>query len=225
MKPLAQYDWAFALCVDYRLERERDRIQKIMDDQGIAPDRMAFFIDGHGQQLPRQLYSQISPVNIPSTWKDMPASYSHFTAIRSMVKEAIKNHWRHFLLIEDDLVLADDFEEVAGAAMSQLPATWDMMYYGANHSGHRTRQVGPNLLRCFGSACTHCVAFRHTIYDAILSLPEDRTIDWNIGHRLHDKYECYAAWPNTATQKPGYSLLWKQQVDYSHLWENSGDPA
>jgi hypothetical protein len=220
MKPLARYDKVFALCVDYRYDRESHRISDLLESQGV--DEFQFYIDGEGHQLPRRMYTRISPATAPRTWQDGLPAYRHFTAVRDIIRQGKEKGWKTILLVEDDLVLLDNFEEVAGKALEQLPDDWDMFYFGANHSGHRTKQIAPNLLRCFGSACTHCVAFKDSIYDAILELPEDRTIDWNIGYRLHELFRCYAAWPNTAIQKPGYSTLWLRSVDYTPLWDNKG---
>lgn len=225
----SRFDYTYCLSVDYRYEKEKERIQKLLIPYGIYIDTNDpehwpnghFFIDGKGEQLPMSWYNQISP-SPPPTWQDGEGSYAHFRAFKKMIGGF---DGETLLVVEDDLVLTPDFEEVATKALEQLPDDWDMFYFGANHSGHRTREISPNILRCFGSACTHMVAFRRPIYDAILELPEDRTIDWNIANRLHHKFCCYAAWPNSAIQRPGYSLLWKRQVDYSDLWKNKGEAA
>lgn len=230
-----KFDWTYCLSVDYRYEKERDRIINLLHPYGInffdsrlfvesGFGNASFFIDGKGDQLPRDHYNQISPPP-PPTWQDGPGAYAHFCAFKKMIGDTADAGTNTLLIVEDDLILTPEFEETATAALAQLPDDWDMFYFGANHTGHWTRDVDKNLLRCFGSACTHMVAFRHTIYDDVLALPPDRTIDWNIGHRLHQKYNCYACWPSVALQKPGYSLLWKQRVDYSDLWENKGQPA
>lgn len=217
---LSRYEVAFGLFVDYRYRKDYNRVWELLKSKGIVTFKT--FIDGKGNELPPSLYTQISPTPVP-TWKDGPASYSHFVALKKIIECAKAGGATEFLFVEDDLVFTEEFDEVVRKAHADLPNDWDMLYYGANHSGHKTRVITPNILRVFGSACTHCVAIRNTIFDDILALPPDKTIDWNIANRLHGKYNCYAVWPNVAIQRPGYSYLWKQRVDYSDLWKDRGE--
>lgn len=205
------------LCVDYRYESEKDRVLSLLESRGVTD--VEFFLNGRGELFPRKDYKQITST-APASWCDGIASYNHFRAFQTMIRQAKEAGDKSLLVLEDDVIFTDTFDEVVNSV--NVPEDWDMLYYGANHTDYTTHDIGTNLLRCFGSTTTHCVAFKHTIFDAILSLPVDRTIDWNIGQRLHTHYNCYAIFPAVAIQKPGYSYLWHQQVDYSHLWKNKG---
>lgn len=217
-----QHEWTYILSVDYRYNKERDRLLDLLLPRGIKLySNCSFFIEGKGQYLPREAYNQISPP-VPLGYRDGPNSYAHFCAFRNIIKQAGDMGVENILIIEDDLILTKDFDEIALQAWEQLPDDWDMLYYGANHSTARTQDIGSHLMRVCGSLTTHMVAFKSTIYSDITSLPIDKTIDWNIAHRLHDKFKCYAVWPSIARQKPGYSLIWGQRVDYSELWERKG---
>lgn len=219
-----KHDWTFALSVDYRYMQEKDRIISLLAPHGLKENtNFSFFIDGTGHQLAKSMYNQITPL-MPHSYLDGPGSYAHFCAFKAMTRKAKNYNFDSFLIVEDDLVLTDDFEEVSTLAWQQLPPDWDMLYYGANHTKATTEEAGSNLLRVDGSLTTHMVAFRSTIYDAVLSLPDDKTIDWNMAQRIHHKFKCFAVWPSVALQKPGYSQIWKRHVNYSHLWSNKGTP-
>lgn len=213
---LSKFDDARILSVDYRYESERDRLVELLNKRGVYP---RFFIEGRGEELARNLYNQIS-CDAPPTWKDGRPSYNQFRAIKSIIEETKKAGGNNVLFMEDDLVFTLYFDDIVD--IIEIPDDWDMIYYGANHTKHKTQGAGPHLIRVFGSTCMHCVGINHTIFDAILSLPCDRTMDWNIANRLHESYHCYAIYPSVALQKPGYSHLWRQHVDYSELWGNKG---
>lgn len=213
---LSKFDVARILIVDYRYKTEKDRMVELLKSKGVTP---SVYVTGNGQHLRRSLYHQVS-CPPPPTWQDGWGAYDHFRAFKTMITEAKENGKTTLLIAEDDLIVTDDFDEVIERI--RIPDDWDMIYYGANHTDSGTRQIAPNVLRCFGSKTTHLVAFRHTIYDAVLSLPSDRTIDWSIGQRLHKDFNCYAIFPPVALQKPNYSQLWKRYVDYTELFKNKG---
>lgn len=217
---LSSFDAAFVLCVDYRLNHDTiDRIEGIFHPRGIEP---SWFIDGAGTMLPPSSYSRLHTL-APKTWQDGHNSFQNFRAFKTMLAKSLESGYETILIAEDDLIITDEFDAVVDKL--EVPADWDMFYYGANHSNAKTHQVNEHVLRIYGSTCSHLVAFKRRIIPSILALPSDRTMDWNIANRLHGEFNCYAAWPNIAIQKPGYSHLWHQEVDYSPLWKNKGTPV
>ena len=221
IQPLSIYDYISLLCVDYRhysLGKINERLQsKGIDSMNIHP-----FIDGQGAILPLFMYNQLSPPP-PKTWQHGAPAYSHFSAMKKIIENAMAKGAKTLLFTEDDVIFTDDFDRLVVSIHNQLPDDWDMFYYGANHSSAKTKQISENILRVFDSRCTHCVAIKNTMFEPILALPADVTIDMNIGQRLHPHFNCYAAWPAIALQEPNYSYLWYRPVDYTDLFSSKGE--
>lgn len=208
--------WATCLIVDKRYESERDRIIKLVNSMGLA-DRTSFFIDGDGQH--NYFYDQTT-LELPNGWIHGQGAYQHFRALQEIVRDNREWGRSNFLFIEDDCVLTEDFTNI------EFPDDWDIMYFGANHSNslwYYIDEAKPSIMRVMGSLTTHCVAFNHTVYDAILELEPTHVIDKLIADRIQPFYNCYAVWPNTAIQKPGLSHLWNQQVDYTEIFSRRND--
>ena len=217
---LSSFDSVVVLSVDYRYNEEHERVKTLLENNWAKSP--SFFVNGRGEQLAALMYDQLNFRVPPEGWIDGNPAFQQFRAIKKIVSQAKQAGNRSLLFVEDDVVLADDFQDVVGRA--RVPGDWDMIYYGANHSEARTKQVAPNVLKVVGSTCTHLVGIKSTMFDEIISLPTDRTMDLNIANRLHDRFNCYAIFPAVATQSPGYSYLWKRPVDYSALWANRGLP-
>jgi hypothetical protein len=218
------YDAIKVLIVDKRWDDEYDRLDTMIRNRGGAPD---WFLEGKGKLLAKGLYDQISPTP-PVGWRFTPAGYYHFRAIQGIVRQAKEEGAGNVLIVEDDCVFTDEFDQVVGAAtveMKEMSADWDILYYGANHSPADTFQMSPHVLRVFGSLTTHCFGVRNTAYDAILDLRPTDMIDALIARELHPWLYTLAIWPNVALQKPGFSTIWNQYVDYTTVFDVKGGRA
>lgn len=230
---IKDYDRIVVLVVDHRYHTEVPRIQQLIASKGgreVIP-----FVDGTGQILPRKLYNQISPR--PSLgWQDSDKTYSQLIAIRSILRAAKDDGVENLLFLEDDVDFTPEFDEVVVRATEQLESSatempdgrhiplpkWDMLYYGANHTWHRTDQLHENVLGLSGSYCLHCVGIRRRMFEPLLNLPDEKVMDWMISTYIHHQYDCYAIWPSVAIQRPGFSYLNSKHQDYSSWFKNKG---
>ena len=60
------------------------------------------------------------------------------------------------------------------------------------------------------------------MFDSLLRLSPYHVIDKVIADTIHHTHKCYAVWPNVAIQKPGYSYLSMQEMDYTDYFKNKG---
>jgi GR25 family glycosyltransferase involved in LPS biosynthesis len=91
---------------------------------------------------------------------------------RNILIDAIKKNYDQILILEDDIVLCDDFHERLNEYSYQLPNDWDEAYLGAirfpKHGD--LSQVSENVYEnymCFG---TQAIILKNTIFDYILML-------------------------------------------------------
>jgi hypothetical protein len=204
-------DHAVCLSIDHRYVTEADRIR-----QTFAPyvGELEFFIDGAGELLPAEMYDQRT-LPLPPNWTDKPGAFQHLTAMKTIAQHALDRGWDSFLFIEDDCVLSDNFELVMPQALADLAtyaAAWDMFYLGAMHCLPPVQELTPNLIQVRHAACLHCVVFRRTVFAELAAMPPDRA-DMYIGWNMQYRFAAYAARPDVAFQKPGYSYF-EQKFNY-----------
>lgn len=212
------FDDCTCLIVDKRYEADRPRIEGLLAPYGLRP---RFFLDGDGVTLDRHLYDQTT-LTPPAPWRFGQGAYQHFRAMQEVVRRAKAAGRRSLLWVEDDLILGENFGDLLEHA--ELPPDWDIFYFGANHSKAHVEGAGDHIIRVKGSLTTHMVAFRDTVFDAILALRPTAVIDELIARVLHPRYRTYALWPNEARQRAGLSHLWGVRVDYSKEFDYPGNP-
>jgi glycosyl transferase, family 25 len=100
--------------LDYRFFHGFDRqvldLEQLAREGVYAPTR-ARRVDRHGRTMR------------PG---EVGCSLSH----RKIYEEAIANGWRRVLVLEDDVVVREEELSRLGAALSQLPERWDVLYLG-----------------------------------------------------------------------------------------------
>ena len=220
---LRDFDRIICLCVDGRYEAEWPRVRDLIRSKGAEVE---CFIDGKGELLPRERYDQISPPS-PDVWTGLPASFPQFAAFQAIVRRASDSGAETLLYVEDDVAFIREFDAVLAAACDQIrrhAISWDLLYYGANHTWARTQEVAPNLLRIFGSYAMHCLAIRRPAFDTILALPPVLPMDMALATELHPTCGCYAIWPSIAVQQPGYSFVNHAHEDYTAYFRSRGTP-
>lgn len=131
--------------------------------------------------------------------------------------EVLKNNRdTKILVLEDDALFVDDFNEKFEEVMQTLPVDWDIFYLGAllpKHTGkvtpvneHWTRQV---LTTGSQAYCINPARVNYFIENL-------DGYEWyiDIGLRVFaEKYNAYITQPNLITQFPSYSDLRLEEVD------------
>jgi hypothetical protein len=215
------FDRVQCLAVDYRYH-ELSELREWFADRDIELD---IFLTGKGEVLPSYFYKRIDD---PFPLTNSQRCYiNHKAMIRAAKEAGLKN----ILLLEDDVVFLDGFDDLFDAAMDdlhELGLNWDLLYLGSNHTWAKTEVVSSRLLRLHGGTyCCHAMAVNHTLFDTILELPmQPGPMDWHLAHQIQPdpRFKCYALWPNLAIQKPGFSTLNNCDMDYTQYWGAKGEP-
>ncbi len=223
---IKDYDRIVLISIDHRYPTDFPRVKQLIESkQGreIVP-----FINGAGTILPAELYNQVNLTGPPPHWSGSPGTYHHWRAFRHVLEDAKRDGVENLLILEDDVDFTPDFDRVVSDATEQmyemgaaLPR-WDLLYYGANHTWHRTDELAPNVLGLNGSYCIHCLGVRRRMFDPILSLPCVGVMDLMLSQHIHHDYNCYAIWPSVAVQRPGTSYLSEGFQDYNHYFKCKG---
>jgi GR25 family glycosyltransferase involved in LPS biosynthesis len=185
----------FDKVVVINLDRRTDRMEQLvpqLKELGIEYER---FSAVDGKEL------DISPI--------IAGTMSHVQVLKKYQDQKI-------LVLEDDALFVDDFNEKFEEVMQTLPADWDIFYLGAllpKNTGkvtpvneHWTRQVFTT-----GSQA-YCINLARVNY----FIENLDGYEWyiDIGLRVFaEKYNAYITQPNLITQFPSYSDLRLEEVD------------
>jgi len=193
----------YQVCInlDRRLDRWQ-RIQERFSEHGI--DRVRRFPALDGKQL-----------EVPSLWKSFPGGYGCLRSHLAVVEQARESRQPSVLILEDDAVLAADFNAKFADYSEQVPEGWDMLFFGAIHGLPITR-VSSNIIRVTHSLSTYAYALKHTVYDAFIEVNRKAltVLDENT-RELQKLFNCYCFMPHLAWVENDYSDVREERIN---LW-------
>jgi len=112
-----------------------------------------------------------------------------------IIKDIVKNKYKSALVLEDDVILCDDFKQKLYSYMIQLPANWHLGWVGTCCDLHAPMIEGRHVYRMNSSRCTH--AFVISLNCAELLLPHinypNNAADWYYNH-LIETYDLNNYW-------------------------------
>jgi len=131
-----------------------------------------------------------------------------------ILKDIVKNQYKSVLVLEDDVVLCENFKEKLNLYMSQLPPDWDLGWVGTCCNLHAAMNGNTNVYRKEGSRCTH--AFIINLKCAETLLPHinypNNAADWYYNY-LIEKHNLNNYWfePPLAIQNKNF----KTSLEYN----------
>jgi GR25 family glycosyltransferase involved in LPS biosynthesis len=137
-----------------------------------------------------------------------------------VVREAQRLGLPSILIFEDDVVFDDQFERKFSESIQQLPADWDMLFFGALHKDELMK-VSDNIGRITQSNSTYAYALRDTVFDAFIELNSkgDEVLDVN-NLVLQKEFNCYCFLPHLAWVEAAYSDAQEKAVHHWYLRES-----
>lgn len=134
-----------------------------------------------------------------------------------IVKKCKEENLNNVLILEDDFVFAENFNEIFDFMIKQVPEDWDFLYFGANHINEITK-VSQNVAKMTRSFATHTFAIKNTMFDTILNaLPEEKKqVDVYYADMMPN-CNAYVFRPHISIQREGFSYIQNRVVDYNFL--------
>jgi GR25 family glycosyltransferase involved in LPS biosynthesis len=142
---------------------------------------------------------------VPKSWPYSSGAYGCLQSHLAVVREARAQGRKSILIMEDDVIVADGFQEQFQERVRTLPADWDMLYFGCLHFEPPV-PAAPGLGRLRLSFSTFMYAIRRTVYDAFIFLNERQRhpVDRN-NLFLQKRFRCYCFMPHLAWVDDSYS--------------------
>ena len=192
--------------LDRRIERWREMQQKFQQ-HGIDAVQRFTAVDGETS-------------TIPASWPGTPGAYGCLRSHLEVVREAQRLGLPSILIFEDDVVFDDQFERKFSESIHQLPADWDMLFFGALHKDELIK-VSENIGRITQSNSTYAYALRDTVFDAFIELNSkgDEVLDVN-NLVLQKEFNCYCFLPHLAWVEAAYSDAQEKAVHHWYLRES-----
>ena len=192
--------------LDRRLERWRQMQDKFYQ-HGIHSVRRFAAFDGETS-------------TIPANWPGTPGAYGCLLSHLEVVREARRLGLPSILIFEDDVVFDDQFEQKFSDYIGQLPADWDMLFFGALHKDELIK-ISDNLARITQSNSTYACVLRDTVFDAFIELNSkgDEVLDVN-SLVLQKQFNCYCFMPHLAWVEVAYSDAQQKPVHHWYLRES-----
>lgn len=209
-KPTALIDQLFPHKVCINLDRRLERWRQMQDkfyQHGIHSVRRFAAVDGEA-------------LTIPANWPGTPGAYGCLLSHLEVVREARRLGLPSILIFEDDVVFDDQFEQKFSEYVRQLPADWDMLFFGALHKDELIK-VSDNLARITQSNSTYACVLRDTVFDAFIELngKGDEVLDVN-SLVLQKQFNCYCFMPHLAWVEVAYSDAQQKPVHHWYLRES-----
>jgi len=147
---------------------------------------------------------------------------------RKIVELAKKRNYSNFLVIEDDTIFSDNFNNNLDFFIQQVPDDWDILYFGGNHLGGPLKPINTNVGKCSHTLTTNMYAMKSTLYDFVLNHISENVegleMPVDVLYTQIQKsgnFNCYAFKPQLVWQDSIFSDIENKSQDLSFLRSNS----
>jgi len=148
-------------------------------------------------------------------------AYSH----KKVYEDALSNKFKKILVIEDDNIFANEFNNKFSNFIKQVPVDWDMLYFGGNHQA-KPKAININVELITHTYTTNCYAIRCDILPELLKhLPSDTEklampIDVLLT-TIQKRYKCFSHKPHICWQLGDFSDIENKQQETPYLKSHS----
>lgn len=156
-----------------------------------------------------------NPTRMPSGMFGLIKTYLN------MYNDWKKNPQENILIIEDDCVFVDGFNQKLEEYISNVPNDWGMLYFGANHNyhmGEKTTTINEKCIKLNNSYSAHCVLIKNHVFEELIFGIQTFTIENDVMMaNLQKKYNAYSSSEALTTQLVSYSDIQNKVMDYNWL--------
>ena len=136
-----------------------------------------------------------------------------------IIKTAKERGFKNILILEDDVIFNDNFDDLFNSYINQVPNNWDMLYLSGNHNEHsgcHVNKISDNVIKCFITYSTHSFAINSSVYDLIINyLTNDQTKPVDVLYTdIQRMCNAYSLSPGLTTQRVGFSDIENTVVDH-----------
>lgn len=206
------------------LERAKERREKIKA-QLVALNIDAVIMDAvDGQKLTNE--EKNKKIHLPNGYRfgdmfkpgEIACTMSHINAL----KIAKEKQWPYLIVLEDDVVLAEDFVKRLKFLFNILPNDWEHVYLsGIPRLGFASipNLQFANVVRTIFTECTHSMLIKNTAYDKVIEklfLFETTTDDMYNSIISDNNLNSYTYYPFIIYANDDFTYIWDKQIKRTH---------
>ncbi len=208
------------------LERANERMIKMGEQMGKIADSglftFSFVAAVDGKEIPKEYLKRIS---LPGGYREgeyfkpgeMGCTLSHIKAL-----ETAKYYgFDEVIILEDDVILADDFAKRIRILFGIIPSDWEHIYLsGIPRLGFNPppQLQFPNVVRSIFTECTHSMVIRNTAYDKIINYLKlfETTTDDSYNQLIMNGLRSYTYYPFCTYANDTYTYIWNHEINREH---------
>jgi len=186
------------------LKRRTDRRAEIKEFCNRVDIKFEFFDAIDGKDICDQYDSKLKP-----------AALGCLLSHKAILERARDEGMPNVMIIEDDLEARDSFQEESKKYLSSIPDDWDMVYLGGQHKTLPIK-IAENVHRVTRVYGTHCILYRNTCYDKLISRIEQmkKPVDMYYADVIDEGLIAYCHVPYLTWQRKSYSDIVNKVVEY-----------
>lgn len=143
--------------------------------------------------------------------------------MQKVFMEALEKGYNRVLVFEDDLKHLESKEvtiETMGKVVEQLPADFDLLYFGCNCANGLHGFFSDNLLPVKMAFATHATAYSKRVMEAICKNEILEPVDNWLVRVIQPHGRTFCTYPMVFTQQPGESNITGGFIDWSRFLEH-----
>lgn len=174
--------------------------------------------DKHGLEIER--FAAIDGNDFAKQTKSSAANNGCTLSHYFLIERAKLMGFDAVMILEDDVILAENFTTALEDTLHRLPADWDMLLFGGSHKIPPDR-INSHILKANRTLTTHGYIMRSSMFvEALNCMSElDSEVD-GYTSMLQTIRNVYVADPPLAWQREDYSDIQGRRMNYDHLKTN-----
>lgn len=206
------------------LERAKERREKIESQLSVLNIDAIIMNAVDSQNLSENEKNKI--IHLEDGWRygekfkpgEIACTMSHIKALQIAEKE----NWPYLIVLEDDVILAEDFQKRIKILFSIIPQDWEHIYLsGIPRIGFMPPPMinFPNTVPSIFTECTHSMIIRNNSYNKIINYLQmfETTTDDSYNKLISDeRLKSYTYYPFVSYAYDEYTYIWDQKLNREH---------
>jgi len=168
------------------------------------------------------LFEAVDGSTIPNPTSLSAGNYGLLNTYLRIYEDFLKNKTNNIMMIEDDCVFLDNFNDNLKLYIENIPDDWEILYFGANHRTHEglppPYKINEYVIKLRSSYTTHCLILKDYVFaELIENLKISPSIVDVMMCKLQEKYNTYSTIRNITFQLPSFSDIENKYCDYNWL--------
>lgn len=185
------------------------------------PDRKAKCIEQFNNlNMEVEFFSAIDKEKIENNTRITTGQLACLSSHYNVIRKAKKHGYNRILVLEDDVVISDNFIPLFFENIKDVPEDCRMLYFGGNHLNGKVK-ITDNVYKMVSSLTTHAYSIKSDFYDIILARLEQVMFPIDVYyahlHREHPSYVIQDGEKQLIWQDVGYSDIDESECDYTWL--------